>query len=285
LGGYGIEGGMSELPKALFKIAKNRGVTFRMNSHIERINTHNKRVVSLSFSKGNDEPFDAVVSNVDTRHLFKTLCPPASQSVSSNAPLERSTSAYNMLWHDPAHETQRAPHTILFPDNYDVEFESLFKQHQVPQLPTVYLCDQTLNHGKKISGGGHVVFGMINAPSVEPNEAIGDPSLYFEKMDMIAKNRNFLSMESQPVWKRTPQELANAFPQSQGALYGPASNSWKSAFSRTGNQSSKVKGLYIASGTAHPGGGVPMAMLSGWHAVNCFLSHQPSPTKNGSYAS
>jgi 1-hydroxycarotenoid 3,4-desaturase len=285
LGGYGIEGGMSELPQALYRIAKSRGATFRMNSHIESINTHNKCVASLSLSQGNDEAFDAIVSNVDTRHLFNSLCPQAAPAFSTASAQERSTSAYNMLWHDPSTETQRAPHTILFPDNYNNEFEALFNKRQLPQLPTVYLCDQTLNHGKKPNENGNIVFGMINAPSVKQEQATTDPTSAFEKMAMIAKNRKFLSMKSELIWKRTPEELANAFPQSQGALYGAASNSWKSAFSRTGNHSSKINGLYIASGTAHPGGGVPMAMLSGWHAVKCMLAHESASSKNGRRAS
>ena len=48
--------------KALYRIAKNNGTMFRMGSLVEKINTHNNKVVSLSHAAGNDEPFDFVVS-------------------------------------------------------------------------------------------------------------------------------------------------------------------------------------------------------------------------------
>ena len=47
-----------------------------------------------------------------------------------------------------------------------------------------------------------------------------------------------------------------------GALYGNASNSSSSAFLRHANDSSKIKNLYFVGGSVHPGGGVPLAILS-----------------------
>jgi len=275
LGGYGIEGGMHQLPKALYRIAKKNGATFRLGSLINRINVHKNKVVSISTASGNDETFDIVVSNADTRHLFNSLCPEAATRASQKEKQERSTSAYNVLWHDPDRTPPRTPHTILFPENYAAEFEDLFDHQQVPSAPTVYLSDQTLNHGVAHPQGGHIVFGMINAPSTNASANVGDTetATAFEKMTAIAKKRKYLSEHSSILWKRTPQELAERFPESQGALYGPASNDWKAAFARAGNHSSKVKGLFIASGTAHPGGGVPMAMLSGWHTYKKIQAH------------
>ena len=278
LGGYGIEGGMNQLPKALYRIAKKNGASFRLGSFIQRINVHKNKVISLSHASGNDEPFDLIVSNADTRHLFSKLCPESSPHLSQKKQATRSTSALNILWHDPDSEPQRAPHTILFPDDYEAEFDALFNHNKIPTLPTVYLCDQTLNHGVKSPLGGHIVFGMINAPCAETKINEIESHMNFKKMTQIAQERNFLSPQSTVLWKRTPQELAERFPDSQGALYGPASHNWKSAFMRAGNHSSKIKGLFIASGTAHPGGGVPMAILSGWHAFKKVTKSHPDNT-------
>jgi phytoene dehydrogenase-like protein len=53
----------------------------------------------------------------------------------------------------------------------------------------------------------------------------------------------------------------------RGALYGASSNSKWAAFKRPHNRASDVKGLYFTGGTTHPGGGVPMVMLSGKSAA------------------
>ena len=269
---------MHQLPKALYRIAKNNGTMFRMGSLVEKINTHNNKVVSLSHAAGNDEPFDFVVSNADTRHLYEALCPEANPRRSPQSESARSTSAYNMLWHDPDPTPLRAPHTVLFPVDYEDEFKALFERRQVPRLPAVYLCDQTLNHGTQHPAGGHIVFGMINAPEASLDDDVKPSQRAFETMAMIAKNRKYLSTDSQgSLATRTPQDLAERFPDSGGALYRPASNNWKSAFARAGNHSSKVKAcsLLLARHTLE---GVPMAMLSGWHAANQLHQQFPLPT-------
>jgi phytoene dehydrogenase-like protein len=47
-----------------------------------------------------------------------------------------------------------------------------------------------------------------------------------------------------------------------GALYGPSSNKRLSAFFRHSNFSSDVKNLFFCGGSVHPGGGIPICLLS-----------------------
>jgi phytoene dehydrogenase-like protein len=47
-----------------------------------------------------------------------------------------------------------------------------------------------------------------------------------------------------------------------GSLYGNASNNKFSAFLRHANYNSKIKGLYFVGGSVHPGGGIPLCLLS-----------------------
>ncbi len=48
----------------------------------------------------------------------------------------------------------------------------------------------------------------------------------------------------------------------QGALYGNSSNNRFAAFLRHPNFSSKLKNLYFVGGSVHPGGGIPLCLLS-----------------------
>ncbi|MEZ5024097.1 MAG: hypothetical protein R2728_12720 [Chitinophagales bacterium] len=47
-----------------------------------------------------------------------------------------------------------------------------------------------------------------------------------------------------------------------GALYGNASNNKMAAFWRHANYSSKIENLYFGERSVHPGGGIPLCMLS-----------------------
>ena len=69
------------------------------------------------------------------------------------------------------------------------------------------------------------------------------------------------------AWERSPAVLAQTFPGSRGAIYGASSNSARAAFVRPSNEVEHVRGLFLASGGAHPGGGLPLAALSGQAAA------------------
>jgi phytoene dehydrogenase-like protein len=54
------------------------------------------------------------------------------------------------------------------------------------------------------------------------------------------------------------QDTGSAF----GSIYGTSSNSRFAAFNRHPNRRERIKGLYFAGGSTHPGGGIPLCMAS-----------------------
>jgi phytoene dehydrogenase-like protein len=61
----------------------------------------------------------------------------------------------------------------------------------------------------------------------------------------------------------------------KGALYGNASNNKMAAFLRHSNASSDIKGLYFCGGSVHPGGGIPLAILSGKITAELIMNDLP----------
>ena len=60
----------------------------------------------------------------------------------------------------------------------------------------------------------------------------------------------------------TPKNISNDTLSYKGALYGSSSNSKLSAFLRHPNFTKKLKNLYFVGGSVHPGGGIPLCLLS-----------------------
>ena len=60
----------------------------------------------------------------------------------------------------------------------------------------------------------------------------------------------------------TPKNISNDTLSYKGALYGSSSNSKLSAFLRHPNFTNKLKNLYFVGGSVHPGGGIPLCLLS-----------------------
>ena len=68
---------------------------------------------------------------------------------------------------------------------------------------------------------------------------------------------------------------ARADDASQGAIYGRSPDGPFATFARP-TARTRLPGLWIAGGGAHPGAGVPMATLSGRHAAEGILAARAS---------
>jgi 1-hydroxycarotenoid 3,4-desaturase len=71
-----------------------------------------------------------------------------------------------------------------------------------------------------------------------------------------------LDAGSPPAQVTQPGDFAELFPGTRGALYGRPTHGWSGSFDRPGSRS-RLRGLYLAGGSVHPGPGIPMAALSG----------------------
>ena len=60
----------------------------------------------------------------------------------------------------------------------------------------------------------------------------------------------------------TPEKIELKTSSYRGALYGSSSNKLMAAFFRHANFQSKIKNLYFCGGSVHPGGGIPLCLLS-----------------------
>lgn len=267
LGSFGVQGGMHELPRGLERLALARGVLFEYRSPVSRIVVQGGRATGIEV-KGRVESADAVVVNADVSHLVHDLLPPEVRHGLADSP-SRSTSGWTAVLRVTGGD--EVAHTAFFPEVYLREFEDMFDHDRPPQTPTVYMCDQRAAHGRSgWSDGSRPVFVMANAPA-EPAAGARPPEVWRTLRDRVLARLQGVFTGCDVVWERTPADLAASFPGSRGALYGAASNSMFSAFQRPPNVLARVPGLYLASGSAHPGGGVPLCLQSGRLAAEGLL--------------
>jgi phytoene dehydrogenase-like protein len=64
----------------------------------------------------------------------------------------------------------------------------------------------------------------------------------------------------------TPQGIHERYHVLNGAIYGLASHGRFLGAFKPANRVTELPGLYLAGGSAHPGPGMPMVMMSGWIA-------------------
>lgn len=285
LGGYGVQGGIHALVGALVDAIEARGGVIECGARVERLLTDDGAVAGVVMAGGGRRLGRSVVVNADVGWLRDGgMDGPGEAGGRLPAAGAPSMSGWNAVLR-AARRPDRMPHEVLFPSDYDAEFADIVDRDRPPADPTVYLCAQERCHGVAGWADAEPVFVMANAPA-EPASGSRPPEVWAALETAVEQRIRAMGLWGQGdavVWRRTPADLARTFPGSRGAIYGAASNDRFAAFKRPPNRVRGVEGLYLASGSAHPGGGLPMVALSGLAAADCLSSDlgMPRPVAAG----
>ena len=273
LGTFYPEGGMHQIPMSLYKLAISLGVEFHFESPVKRILTRNGRAVGIALND-REVPSDIVVSNMDIFPTYRHLLPDH-KAPEKTLSQERSSSALIFYWGVRKPFAELDLHNIFFSGDYPGEFKSIFEEKSLSEDPTVYINITSKESAADAPPGGENWFVMINAPGDYGQDWGGMVSRARENvLDKLSRNlgvpiRDFIEVEE----VLTPRGIASRTSSYRGALYGAASNDRFAAFLRHPNFSSRIPGLYFAGGSVHPGGGIPLCLLSAKIVSNTI----PSP--------
>lgn len=277
LGGYGVSGGIHALVSAFVEALQARGGIIEYSNPVSGLIRDSNGISGVTLADGTRRYGHAVVVNADVGWLRDGALPGVERRLPAPAP--PSMSGWTAVLR-AARGTDRLPHEVLFPDDYDAEFSDIFDHDRPPSEPTVYLCAQEQCHGVTGWADSEPIFIMANAPA-EPADRPRALRAWADLEAAVERRLRLAGLWNDGdalVWRRSPTDLAGAFPGSRGAIYGAASNDRFAAFRRPPNRVRAIPGLYLASGSAHPGGGLPMVALSGMAAADCLAADFGLPT-------
>jgi phytoene desaturase len=262
IGAFFPKKGMHAITQSLFELAKSVGVKFHFNTIVNSINTAHKETTGIT-ANGKIINADTVVCNMDIVHAYRKLLPQLKEP-SKITNQSKSSSAIIFYWGIKKTFSQLHLHNIFFSNNYNAEFDAIFKQQSLYHDPTVYINITSKLKSDDAPEGCENWFVMINVPH---NSGQDWQQLIQEaKRNILKKLSNRLGeniedlIEAEAVLD--PVLIEQRTSSHLGALYGSNSNNWYSAFLRHANYSSQVKGLYFCGGSVHPGGGIPLSLLS-----------------------
>ncbi len=283
MGAMHPRGGMAAIALRLADRLRERGVSVTTDAPVREVVIESGRVRAVRV-EGHAElvPCDAVIVNVDPQTAAETFLSRASDALDlpALARRERSVSCYALLLGVEGSVGELAHHTLYFPQDYRREFVDLFREKVAPTQPAIYVNVPSLTEKGVAPEGCHSLYVLVNAPATgDQPERWSPDGTHIQALDRTILGRldelvPGLSSRVRVRSRVTPLDIA-ALGSVGGAIYGEAPHGPTAPFRRPKQRVDGVRGLYLATGSAHPGGGVAMVTLGGEH-VSTLVSQDQS---------
>ncbi len=273
-GGWYVRGGLRRIVGALQARCIEAGATLRTSADVTAIEHAAGRPSAVVLAGGGRLPADVVVTDVDAAHVYGSLVdlPRAARRLRRATP---SLSAFVLLLGVRGRTRGLAHHNVFFPVDYDAEFDAVFGAAARPvDDPTLYVSVpddpaaapdgheawfvlvNAARHYAGTDSGAHGIVGAIDWTA--PGRA---ESYAARLLEVLADRGHDVRDRLMFTEVRTPADLQRETRSVGGAIYGTSSNGPRAAFLRPANRA-PLPGLFLVGGSAHPGGGLPLVLLS-----------------------
>ena len=268
-------GGTRAVPVALANLARDLGVDLRPNTPIRSIERDARGgVAAVLTDDGERIEVAAVVSNEDSVRTHRELLAgtnvaarfekrrgyePACSGVVLYLGLNRK---YDQLLH----------HNFVFSRDPEEEFDAIYREGVPAPDPTCYVCAPSVTEPEVAPPGGEALYVLVHTPYLRDgqNWKVMLPTYRRVILDKLKKTAGMDDIEDRIRFESwlTPQDIHDRYRVLNGAIYGLASHGKLNGAFKPANRSPDVERLYLAGGSAHPGPGMPMVMMSGWIAAD-----------------
>lgn len=266
-------GGTRAVPMALEKLARELGVEFRLNAQIVKILTREGAVTGIRTSDGEDVKLGAVVSNSDSVRTHRELINgTVGATFERRRKYEPACSGVVLYLGLSKRYEHLAHHNFVFSRDPHEEFEYIYHKGEPAPDPTCYLAATTCTEAGTAPTGGEALYVLVHTPHLRPHHDWKRMLPEYRRviLDKLKQTGGMKDIEERIVFENalTPQDINDRYHVLDGAIYGLASHGKFFGAFKPANRSPDLRGFYLAGGSAHPGPGMPMAMMSGWIAAD-----------------
>ncbi len=264
-------GGMHSITQSIFALAKDLGVIFHFDSKVEEISIENEACKAV-IANGKSYRADLVISNMDMVNTYRKLLSDQKQP-EKLLRQPKSSSALIFYWGIKKSFPELGLHNIFFSDDYKEEFDHIFNKGSISSDPTIYVNITSKMQAADAREDGENWFTMINVPNNQGQD--WDQLIATARQQMIDKLSRMLNVNLEEYIEEEdyldPRRIESKTSSSAGSLYGNSSNNPYAAFLRHPHQHNSISNLYFCGGSVHPGGGIPLSLLSAKQMVDYYV--------------
>ena len=263
-GAWYVRGGMPRITEELAALAVRNGVTFRYNTTATGWENGEATAQNGFRARADILVCNADVLSAQTGFLAGKSSPRDREKL-LRPPL--STSGFILFLGVRGRDSRLGHHNIFFSDDYPREFEEIHGEKTSPGEPTIYISISARTDPGHAPDGHDNYFVLVNTPARNPNQPWSDTETKSYRDLVINRLERFglEDLSKRIVTERTftPSDFARRDLAHHGALYGWASHSVRTSLFRPPLRAPGMQNVYFTGGTTHPGGGIPLVLLSG----------------------
>src|SRR5579885_3773066 len=259
-------GGMYRVVESLAAIAERRGVRFAYNTPVARIEVDGDRATGVILQDGSRLTANVIVANADLPYVYRRLLPDRVEA----AILERlkyTCSAIMFYWGLDTVYPQLGPHNVFLADDYHASFERIFTDHLLPTAPSVYVhaparIDPTAAPAGRDTLMALVPVGHLDAAAGQDWATLQARARNAVLGRLAAMGVTDLDAHLTCEVSYLPRDWADLYNMTKGAAFGLSHNLLQVGYFRPHNRHHRYRNLYVVGASTHPGGGLPIVLLS-----------------------
>jgi phytoene desaturase len=269
-------GGTGAVARALLNLARELGVHFRTGTGVSAINTTAGRVTGVTTDSGESLNFHAVIANSDIVRSHRELISDekTSKAFERRRSYEPACSGVVLYLGLTRRYSQLLHHNFVFSRDPEEEFDYIYRRGEPAPDPTCYVCAPAITDPTVAPEGREALYVLVHTPYLRPGHDWRAmlPAYRQVIMQKLARTAGLTDLEDciEHESSLTPQDINDRYAVLNGAIYGLASHGRFTGAFKPSNRSPDLQGLYFAGGSAHPGPGMPMVMMSGWTAADAL---------------
>jgi phytoene desaturase len=262
-------GGVAALVRAYARLARDLGVRLRYGEEVTAIVPRHAAAPEVRVARAGE----AEARTLRPERLVSTLDRDRTARLAGRPPpgarAEPSLSGLVLLLAVQGRHDEVRRHTLSMPSDYAAEFAAL-RAGRAPDDPTLYLSLSVRDTPEDAPSGTENWFVMANAPALRRDGGGVDEEAYARRIEAILVERGWLRPGSfQRLAALGPRHLAGLA--ERGAIYGAAPHSLGATL-RPPQRLPGLERTALAGGSVHPGGGLPLAVISGRQAARSLTS-------------
>ncbi|MBO9540595.1 phytoene desaturase [bacterium] len=257
------QGGMASIPRALAALCEARGVELRYGADVARIETRGARATAVRLADESRLEADVVVLNADVPVAYDRLLP-------GEAPLTQrflrvGASVYLLYLGIEGQLPDAHHHNIHLPADTHRAYRTLCQEGAIPDDLFLYVCSPSVTEPALAPPGCQTLYALTMVPHLgQLSDWAQEGPLLRERMLDRLREAGYGELRGRIRFERrfSPQDFRDQLQVGFGAPFGYTHHLNQVGYFRPHNRHTQLGNVYFVGANTHPGGGVPMVLLS-----------------------